>query len=289
MLISIVIPTYNRFSVTCRSVDSCLKQTYPHIEVIVCDDRSDDGSYEKLSDHYNNEPRVTIIQNDGIKGANGARQCGVDQASGDAIAFLDSDDYLTPDSINDRIKILINNPKCILVYGNSKTGNRINKYDDISTFNRNRYLMRELSLCEYGTMMVRKSAFTDDGLIIDPLLKAWQDDDMILSVNKLFPDEDQAILHCNKVVLVHNRSEISITGNHHNLYDGLSSILQKYEPDIIHECGYSRMLLWKLRLKYRKLWIICTESKNPLMRIAAGTARRIIYIICRIGFKHIWG
>ena len=289
MLISIVIPTYNRFSVTCRSVDSCLKQTYPHIEVIVCDDMSDDGSYEKLSDQYKSEPRVTIIQNTGTKGANSARQCGVDHASGDAIAFLDSDDYLPPESIKDRVNVLIDVPECVLVYGDSKTGDRINRYDDISAFKRNRYLMRELSLCEYGTMMVRRKVFTDAGLTIDPLLKAWQDDDMILSVNRLFPDKDQAILHCNKVVLIHNRSEISITGSHHNLYDGLSRILQKYEQDIVKECGKGRLMLWKLRLKYRKLWIICTESNNPMIRAFAGILRRALYIICRIGFKHMWG
>ncbi len=289
MLVSIVIPTYNRFSTTLRAVASCFDQAYKDIEVIVCDDRSDDGSFEKLADQYRDEPRVSVIQNDGMKGANAARACGVANAHGEAVAFLDSDDCLTENGIKDRVGFLEKNRECVLVYGDSISGDKVNKYDDISLYNRNKYLMRELSLCEYGVMMVRKSAFTDDGLTIDPLFKAWQDDDMILSVNRLYSDVKDAIMHCGSVVLVHNKSEVSITSNHKNLYQGYGRILEKYRQDIIDEYGRGRLIACRIRLFYRRLWIVYNESGNPFVKAGSGLLRRFLYIICRMNFKHMWG
>ncbi len=288
-LVSIIIPTYNRFSETCRAVESCLTQPYKEIEILICDDKSTDGSFEQLVNKYKENLRIMIFQNNGPKGANSARQCGVNRAKGDTIIFLDSDDCLTSNSIYDRIHVLKENETCVLAYGDSISENGIHKYDDISNFERNKYLMRELSLCEYGTIMIRRSSFVDDGLRIDTSLKAWQDDDMILSVNNLYPTRKNAILHCGHVVLEHNRSEESITSNHRNLYDGLSRILSKYHDNILSECGYRRLFLWKIRLAYRRLWIIYTDTNKPAVRITIGLIRRALYLVCRINFRHLWG
>src|SRR5690242_5554657 len=94
-LVSAVIPTYNRTKQTFAAVESVLAQTYPRVEVIVVDDGSKDGSGEVV------ERYVREKANGGLavkffsqpnQGASAARNNGLAHASGEYVAFLDSDD-----------------------------------------------------------------------------------------------------------------------------------------------------------------------------------------------------
>lgn len=88
--ISVVIPTYNRGKDLMRAIDSVLKQTYPVMEILVCDDGSTDNTKEL----------VFALKNPIVKwvdcGKNGGpaipRNTGIKQSNGSWIAFLDSDD-----------------------------------------------------------------------------------------------------------------------------------------------------------------------------------------------------
>lgn len=101
-LVSVIIPTYNRYDHLIHAIKSCLNQTYPHVEVIVVDDASTDprytdGSLEKF-------PRTIIARlsvNQRTKyntfAAQGmTRQEGIYLAKGEWIAFLDDDDWFHP-------------------------------------------------------------------------------------------------------------------------------------------------------------------------------------------------
>lgn len=93
--VSVIIPTYNRAGMVKESIDSVLSQTYPNIELIVVDDGSTDDTREILATY--GDQIVTVFQNNG--GAGKARNAGLKIATGDLIAFLDSDDYYLPDKI----------------------------------------------------------------------------------------------------------------------------------------------------------------------------------------------
>lgn len=88
-LVSIVIPTYDRLKYTLDAVESAKHQTYSNIEIIVVDDGSTDGTYEALHEKYNSEIKVIKKINGG---ASTARNIGIGCASGEYIAYLDSDD-----------------------------------------------------------------------------------------------------------------------------------------------------------------------------------------------------
>ncbi len=88
--ISIIIPTYNCVEYLPKAVESVFSQTHQDIEVIVVDDNSTDNTSSYLNSI--SDSRMQIITTSGL-GASGARNLGINRASGDYIAFLDADDY----------------------------------------------------------------------------------------------------------------------------------------------------------------------------------------------------
>ncbi|SPF40177.1 hypothetical protein SBA1_30028 [Candidatus Sulfotelmatobacter kueseliae] len=99
MKVSAVIPTFNRRDYIKRAVDSILAQTTPVDEVVVVDDGSTDGTAEALDVWFGSRIRVVKQENGGVSKA---RRHGIREASGDWIAFLDSDDEWLPDR-NERL------------------------------------------------------------------------------------------------------------------------------------------------------------------------------------------
>jgi glycosyltransferase involved in cell wall biosynthesis len=95
MLVSVVIPTYNRAYCIAATVDSVLAQTHRNVEVLVVDDGSTDGTLELLARTYAAEPRVRALsQPNG--GVCAARNHGLREARGEFVALLDSDDLWLP-------------------------------------------------------------------------------------------------------------------------------------------------------------------------------------------------
>src|SRR5690242_14707760 len=90
MTVSALIPTLNRRKYVRRAIDSILAQTAPVSEIIVVDDEhSTDNIAEAIADWYGSKVRVILGQSGGLSGA---RRRALEEASGDWIAFLDSDD-----------------------------------------------------------------------------------------------------------------------------------------------------------------------------------------------------
>jgi glycosyltransferase involved in cell wall biosynthesis len=96
MLVSVVLPTFNRAKQLARALDSVLAQTYGQLEVLVVDDGSTDETSGVIEGRYHDEPRVVYLRQEHA-GVARARNTALERARGDVIAFLDSDDeYLMP-------------------------------------------------------------------------------------------------------------------------------------------------------------------------------------------------
>ena len=103
-LVSVIIPIYNRENTIERAVKSVLEQTYSNLEVILVDDGSKDNTLDILSKIKDN--RVKVLCHGSNKGGSAARNTGLKVATGDYIAFLDSDDEWLPQKLELQINIL---------------------------------------------------------------------------------------------------------------------------------------------------------------------------------------
>lgn len=90
VLFSIVVPLYNKEKTITRTIQSVLDQSYSNFEIIIVNDGSTDDSL-KIA-HTFTDQRIKIIDKPN-RGVSSARNCGIDHADGDMIAFLDADDY----------------------------------------------------------------------------------------------------------------------------------------------------------------------------------------------------
>jgi len=139
-LVSIVIPTYNYGNFVSEAVDSALAQTYNNIEVIVVDDGSTDNTKDVLV-KYNESIRYIHKENAGLPAA---RNTGIEQAKGEYIAFLDSDDQWLADKVELQMEIFKSNDQVGLVscagYHVNDLGQMIDKTEYTDFDNEKRFL-----------------------------------------------------------------------------------------------------------------------------------------------------
>jgi glycosyltransferase involved in cell wall biosynthesis len=86
--VSVIVPTYNRGWILREALDSILSQDYPDVELIVVDDGSTDDTASILRGY---DTALSVIRQPN-RGVSAARNAGIGAATGEFIAFLDSDD-----------------------------------------------------------------------------------------------------------------------------------------------------------------------------------------------------
>ncbi len=111
-LVSVIIPVYNAEAYIAGSIQNVLNQTYPNIEIIVVNDGSTDQSLTVAKSFESNQVKVFSQTN---KGASAARNYGLKEAKGVFIQFLDADDLLSTNKIEEQVKLLINNPQKLAI------------------------------------------------------------------------------------------------------------------------------------------------------------------------------
>ena len=100
-LVSVVIPTRNRWALLARALASVLGQQGAELEVVVVDEGSTDETPARLA--ALTDERVRVLRNDSPTGVANARNRGIDAARGEWVAFLDDDDFWAPDKIRSQL------------------------------------------------------------------------------------------------------------------------------------------------------------------------------------------
>lgn len=99
MRLSIIIPVYQVKNTLKRCVDSVINQSFRDWQIILVDDASTDGSSDICDEYKSNNPRIQVIHLKENSGLSAARNAGLNKAKGEYITFIDSDDYIAPDTL----------------------------------------------------------------------------------------------------------------------------------------------------------------------------------------------
>lgn len=95
-LLTIIVPVYNILEYLPRCVRSITAQTYRNLEILLVDDGSMDGTGELCDELAKEDGRIRVIHKEN-GGSSSARNLAIEQAKGEYLGFVDSDDYISPD------------------------------------------------------------------------------------------------------------------------------------------------------------------------------------------------
>ena len=185
-LVSVILPTHNRYRWLPRAVDSVLGQTYAPLELIVVDDGSTDGTSDLLKT-YGSDIRVIRQENMGVSGA---RNAGIRAAQGGLIALLDSDDKWLPEKLVHQVDYFRATPGAMICQTEEiwiRGGKRVNPKNRHRKFS-GMIFEKTLPLCliSPSAVMMRASLLQEVGLF-DERLPACEDYDLWLRITWKYP------------------------------------------------------------------------------------------------------
>ncbi|WP_082220658.1 glycosyltransferase family 2 protein [Haloferax gibbonsii] len=157
--LSVVIPTYYRNDRLVESISSVLNQDYTDIEIIVVDDS---GEYHARDIVLEYDKPIEYVGLDENKGAQIARNVGYEKASGDFIQFLDDDDRLLDNKLQQQADILKNNPDIGVVYCGVRQEDTVSSpKTDLEGDVLKQSLMFDTWPCMYSTMLIRATVLDE--------------------------------------------------------------------------------------------------------------------------------
>jgi glycosyltransferase involved in cell wall biosynthesis len=188
-LVSVIIPTYNYRRYVTDAVESALAQTYRPIEVIVADDGSTDGTGEELR-RFGDQIRYLHQENRGLPAA---RNLGIRTATGEYLAFLDSDDLWDPTKLEKQMAVIEADPKVGAVFCEAnrvelETGALIRRQPcrpDARGDIRRTLLQRNCVTGSGSAVLARRECFEKAGLF-DESLRSCEDWDMWIRISRHF-------------------------------------------------------------------------------------------------------
>ena len=143
-MVSIIIPTFQSETYLEKCLTSVVEQRYPSIEVIICDGKSSDGTWEIAGRFAQKYPFVKRMKQS-KKGVSNARNEGMAVAEGEYIQFVDSDDFLLPDTTEKLVHALEEKNAELVLAGFKmlKTGEERRPsegfYENVTAFVENRF------------------------------------------------------------------------------------------------------------------------------------------------------
>lgn len=155
--ISVIIPIYNCEKYLKECLDSVVNQTFRDIEVICINDGSTDDTLRILRNYAEADKRIKII-NQKNKGVSSARNAGLDKAKGEYIYFMDADDYLELDALNELHRLIIEKSCDLIIFKTFNFIEETGEYDYIDY-----HEMKELS------SIVANKCFSNSDFLIEML------------------------------------------------------------------------------------------------------------------------
>ncbi|MDF2159400.1 glycosyltransferase family A protein [Algoriphagus sp. CAU 1675] len=280
-LVSIIIPVYNKAEFIRETLDSALAQTFPHIELVLVNDGSTDGSFDILQEYKEKFPAKIQLIDSPNQGVSAATNLGMQASNGEYIQFLDADDLLSPDKISTQVNLFKGKRKASIATC-SYVGFRdsINNYDRVSygafsSFESGLDLL--LQFWNFQEMMAISSYLTPRELI--EKAGPW---DESLSINQDGEFFMRVLLHAKEVIydpdsLVYYRtpgpSNVSQQKSEQAFHSLLASY-QSYERTTLAQEDSNRVRI-ALKKVYQKFIYDCFPQYPDLIAQAEGLIQNL--------------
>ena len=200
LLVSVLVPIYNVEQYLGKTLDSIFTQTYQNVEYVFVNDCSPDNSLgvlkESINSHHIDESRYTIVCHEQNEGIAVSRADCIAQAKGDYVFFVDSDDWIEPDTVRQMVAATHGGTVDIVGcdfakdYISGKTTYHTENYADTCRENMLRCLNYDIATVLWK-LLIRRSLF--DNITITPHVDIVED--YIISVKLYYFAESFAPLH----------------------------------------------------------------------------------------------
>jgi glycosyltransferase involved in cell wall biosynthesis len=219
LLISVIVPVYNGERFLASAIANIQAQNYQPLEIIIIDDGSTDGTAE-IAREFSNQIRYIYQLN---QGPSAARNCGIENARGDAIAFLDVDDLWDEGVLTQFAAYLVANPEVAIVQGliqqmrRETRSSETNSEQFIPVFSPYQFI-------NLGSALYRRSVFEKVGLF-DPKLKDNEDTDWYI---RAWENEIPKVV-IPRVMLYYRKHDRNMTLEQKNLiHHGMLKIYKRH-------------------------------------------------------------
>jgi glycosyltransferase involved in cell wall biosynthesis len=204
-LVSVIIPCYNQARFLGEAIQSVFAQTYRHYEIIVVDDGSSDETAEVAASFE----RVRCLSQKN-RGLAPSRNVGLSVSEGGYLVFLDADDRLLPNALEDGLSALGSNPECMFAYGHvrliASDGSPLPSPRQ-AAIRADHYLelLRHNYIWTTGTVVYRREVF-DSVAGFNALVSGSADFDLNARISRLFP-----VCCTDRVVLEYRQHDESMS------------------------------------------------------------------------------
>ena len=225
-LVSVVIPCYNCEGFIEETIRSVLGQTYRNLELVVVNDGSVDGSLaviEKLWASHN-----FILINQANAGVSAARNAGILRASGTVIALLDADDWMYPENIEEKIRLMTDSDADLVYSAAEITDAKLNPTGifpgaNPDHFGEELFVFANPPVPSPSSAVVKKSVLLDAGLF-NPAFSVAADLDMWIRVSFI-----GKVARVGKPLVKYRIVQGSMNTNINGQVKDVSAIIEKYQ------------------------------------------------------------
>ena len=184
--VSIIIPTYNRAATISKTIDSFMAQNFTDWEMIVVDDHSNDNTKEVIEEYHHRDARISYMLNARKKGAQGARNTGIQRAQANWVCLFDSDDYVYPDFLSTFVAAIDDKTDVVTCY--ARQVNVVDGTTEILTWggegNIELDLLNSEKYVNFDDCIIRKSKLLEIGLL-DEDCPAYQEYDTHIRLSRV--------------------------------------------------------------------------------------------------------
>lgn len=282
VVISVIVPVYNAQEYLERCVDSIVNQTYKNLEIILVDDGAKDKSPQMCDSYAAADHRIHVIHKEN-GGLMSAWMAGVKTSGGDYLCFIDSDDWVETDMMEEMLQMASGRPGEIIC-GNfviEKAGKVTSHYhelppgvyegQDLESGIKRRLLGNERRTISMSRCMklFSRELIVDNLRFCNPSIKMGED------VNIVLP----ALLDCKRVVILEGAL-------HYHYFYNDASIVHKYDPDMydgikvlsdtIKEIYLEKHAAgWQAQWEKERLFLLLLIIKNELRGGRKGYVGRV--------------